>query len=99
MALRHDALSNFFSHKRIPCDVSWAGYKLTDEVELTPTFKPNNQDTYVCVFGPAQGGKLAGFEAALKAANGYVVYRSPMAHNTNYPRSGPRNTLVVFEFE
>lgn len=56
----------------------------------------NKDDTYMVVFGPAQGHELGMFDRNFK---GKVLFRSRPACNINHKGSGPRNTLIIFEME
>jgi hypothetical protein len=66
---------------------------------FTSKFKPNNEDTYMLIFGPDQEVLIPKFEKLLKENKGHIIFKSEKARNTNYPDGGNRNTLVVFEFD
>jgi len=66
----------------------------TDRYRPSPLDKFTNEDTGVAIFSPYQEGQLNLF----KENNEFqILYESPKAYNKSYPKSGPRNTLVIFE--
>lgn len=66
---------------------------------LHSKFVPSKEDTYIAIAGPSQLEWLEEFEKLITPIGGKIIHRSAKAVNTNYPDTGPRNTLIVFEFD
>ena len=67
----------------------------TGDYQKSDYFKPNNKDTYMVVFGPGQERQFNFFQKEL-AKDYNILYEAPKAFNKRY-RTGPRNTLIIFE--
>ena len=93
MTLRHCTTSQIFWR-----EYDYRKHKYTNWV-FNPKFVPSKEDTYIAIAGPSQHEWLEEFEKYLPTINGKIVFRSAKALNTNYLDTGPRNTLIVFEFD
>lgn len=62
--------------------------------------KDNRADAvFVMVVGPIQHNLYKVFLEELKRIDGRIIYESELAVNSNYPGTGPRNKVVVWEFK
>jgi len=70
-------------------------WKPGEQYRIYPSvYKPGKDDTWYVIVGPHQELELAAIE---KDTRFKIVYRAPMACNSNYRRDGPRNTLFILE--
>lgn len=90
MAIRHSYVNDYVSWR-------WAGKGSI--LYFQDSFKPNQEDTYIIIFGPDQDNMLNWFRDNISTIGGKIIYESPKAHNYNHPNSAARNTMIIFEFE
>lgn len=92
MTLRHGSVYGIVKCDWV-CSTRSYGYSLNED------FPKNKDDTYLFIFGPSQEVLLEYLINNIESINGKIIYKSDKAYNKNYPDSGPRNTLVILEFD